>query len=236
MQEHGINSDNAKGLFAAGDYERLMSLVIADSDPGVFEQYFAQDFKHNDISATPCTLLPRLFDKCAITTNFDLVAEEAYEIAGSPFSAKAVGLHDEFTFLTSVPKGRRCLLKLHGNIDNHNHRVLTHEEYEVAYGDGDLISFNNHIPRLLKRIYLSYSLFFIGCSMNIDRTVQTFEKIVQEESAQKVPDHYALLEVPEDEATFQTLKQRMTACNIKPIWYPNGEHRLVEELLTLLIV
>ena len=236
MQEHEIASDHAKELLATEDYERLMSLIIAESDPGVFEQYFTQDFRHEDIAATPCTLLPRLFDKCAITTNFDLVAEEAYEIEGMPFSSKAVGLHDEFTFLTSVPKGKRCLLKLHGNIDNHNHRVLTHEEYEGAYGDNDLISFNNHIPKLLRRIYLSYSLFFIGCSMNIDRTVQTFEKIVHEETARKVPDHYALLEVPEDEDAFQVLKQRMTTCNIKPIWYPNGEHELVEDLLALLIV
>lgn len=236
IQEHGIDSERARSLLADGDYERLMSLVIAESAPGAFEQYFAQDFRHEDITATPCTLLPRLFDRCAITTNFDLVADDAYEIGGIPFSSKAVGLHDEFTFLTSVPKGKRCILKLHGNIDNHNYRVLTHEEYEEAYGDDGLISFNNHIPKLLQRIFLSYSLFFIGCSMNIDRTVQTFEKIVEEETARKVPEHYALLEVPEDEEAYQALKQRMTACNIKPIWYPNGEHQLVEELLSLLIV
>jgi hypothetical protein len=236
MKEHGINSEQSQDLLAAGDYERLMSLVIDESDPGAFELYFAQDFKHKDITATPCTLLPRLFDKCAITTNFDLVVDKAYEIGGMPFSSAAVGQHDEFTFLTSVPKGKRCILKLHGNIDNHNYRVLTHEEYEKAYGNNGIISFNNHIPRLLKRIYLSYSLFFIGCSMSIDRTVQTFEKIVQEETARKVPDHYALLEAPEDEDTFQALKQRMTACNIKPIWYPNGEHQLVDEMLSLLIV
>jgi hypothetical protein len=236
MREHDITSDDAKALLTAGDYERLMSLVIEKSPQGSFEQYFAQDFRHKNITATPCTLLPRLFDKCAITTNFDLVTEEAYEIEGLPFSSKAVGLHDEFTFLTSVPKGKRCLLKLHGNINNHNHRVLTHEEYEEAYGDDGLISFNNHIPKLLKRIYLSYSLFFIGCSMNVDRTVQTFKKIVEDETAQKVPEHYALLEAPEDDDDYQALKQRMTACNIKPIWYPSGEHQLVEELLTLLIV
>tara|TARA_R110002074_G_scaffold373069_2_gene548763 strand:+ start:13400 stop:14494 length:1095 start_codon:yes stop_codon:yes gene_type:complete len=236
MAEHDINSDDAKALLAAGNYEQLMSLVIAESPLGAFEQYFAQDFKHGDIVTTPCTLLPRLFDKCAITTNFDLVADEAYEIEGMPFSSKAVGLHDEFTFLTSVPKGQRCILKLHGNINNQNHRVLTHEEYQNAYGDDDLISFNNHIPKLLKRIYLSYSLFFVGCSMNVDRTVQTFEKIVEEEGARNVPDHYALLEVPEDEEDYQALKRRMTSCNIKPIWYPNGEHQNVGELLSLLIV
>jgi ssDNA-binding Zn-finger/Zn-ribbon topoisomerase 1 len=64
----------------------------------------------------------------------------------------------------------------------------------MSVGADGLISFNNHIPKLLKRIYLSYSLFFIGCSMNVDRTVQTFEKIVAEETARKVPEHYALLE------------------------------------------
>ncbi|MFT6218543.1 MAG: hypothetical protein ACJA2Y_001405 [Cycloclasticus pugetii] len=236
MAEHGIDSDDAKALLASGDYERLMTLVIAESPPGAFEQYFAQDFKHEDITVTPCTLLPRLFDKCVITTNFDLVVDESYKLEGMPFSTQAIGLHDEFTFLTSVPKGQRCILKLHGNINNQNHRVLTHEEYQSAYGDDGLISFNNHIPKLLKRIYLSYSLFFIGCSMNIDRTVQTFEKIVAEETAHKVPEHYALLEVPEDDEAYQALKQRMIACNIKPIWYPNGEHQLIEELLFLLIV
>lgn len=236
MQEHSINSDAAKAFFDAGDYERLMSLVIKESAQGAFEQYFSQDFKHKDITATPCTHLPRLFDKCVITTNFDFVADEAYELEGMPFGSKAVGLHDEFTFLTSVPKGTRCLLKLHGNINNQNHRVLTHEEYEQAYGDDNVISFNNHIPKLLKRIYLSYSLFFVGCSMNIDRTVQTFQKIVEEETAQKVPEHYALLEVPDDEDAYQALKQRMIACNVKPIWYPSGEHQLVEKFLSLLII
>jgi hypothetical protein len=233
MQEHAIDSDAAKALYDARDYERLMSLVIAESDPGAFEQYFSQDFKHKEIASTPCSLLQKLFDKCAITTNFDLVAEEAYKEAGMPFSSIAVGLHDEFAFLTSVPKGKSCLLKLHGNINNQNHRVLTHEEYEEAYGDDNVISFNNHIPKLLRRIYLSYSLFFIGCSMNVDRTVQTFQKVVEEETAQKVPEHYALLEVPDDDDAYLALKQRMVSCNVKPIWYPNGEHQLVEEFLSL---
>ena len=236
MEEHGINSPRAQELFNTGDYERLMSLVITESATGAFEQYFAQDFRHQDITATPCVLLPKLFDKCVITTNFDLVVDEVYETEGMPFGTKAVGLHDEFTFLTSVPKGQHCLLKLHGNINNQNHRVLTHEEYEEAYGDNGVISFNNHIPKLLRRIYLSYSLLFVGCSLNLDRTVQTFEKIVEEETPQKVPEHYALLEVPDEDDAYQALKDRMVACNIKPIWYPNGEHHLVEELLALLVV
>ena len=74
------------------------------------------------------------------------------------------------------------------------------------------------------------------CIRDSDRTVQTFEKIVEEEGARNVPDHYALLEVPEDEEDYQALKRRMTSCNIKPIWYPNGEHQNVGELLSLLIV
>lgn len=236
VAERNLDEATVQALFDTNDYEKLMSYILEVSRPGEFEQYFEQDFIHEDVALSPCSVLPKLFNNCVITTNFDRVIEECYQLDGVPFEHTAVGLNDAFTFLKAIPKGRRCLLKLHGNMNNANYRVLSFEEYEQAYGDNRRISFSNPLPELLQRVYLSYSLLFLGCSLQIDRTIETFIKIVREQGAAKVPEHFALIEAPTDPDQLEQLRSILIEANIKPIWFPEGEYDLVSDIISLLVV
>jgi hypothetical protein len=71
-------------------------------------------------------------------------------------------------------------------------------------------------------------------SLNYDRTIQTFAKIAQDVGADSLPHHYAILACPADLARKAKLEQRLADAHISAIWYPEGEHNYVEQLLELL--
>ena len=160
--------------------------------------------------------------------------EKVYENGARPFSEKCNGRGTTHAFFRAIPAGERHLLKLHGNIDNPTERILNQAEYDTAYGNVGDINMNFPLPRILDRLFSSYSLLFLGCSLTADRTVQTFMRVVANRTAQTLPRHYALLSAPNDAGTLRELNQRLADANITPLWYPHGEHERVEEILQLL--
>lgn len=135
--------------------------------------------------------------------------------------------------MKAIPSGKRYLLKLHGNIDNPTYRVLTAAEYDAAYGPRENIDFQKELPKALGRVFSGYTLVFIGCSLTHDRTLRTFERIVEQEGRSRLPSHYAIVECPEED-DWDEMKNRLARSNIKPIWYPHGEHEVVSQILQLL--
>ena len=101
-----------------------------------------------------------------------------------------------------------------------------------AYGKGDDV---HSLPKLLRRLYLSYSFLFLGCSLATDRTVLTFMKVAQEVGADQLPHHYAVFECPEDTEAKRIIDQRLADCHITPIWYPERDYDYVEGILELLL-
>ncbi|MGU5766747.1 SIR2 family protein, partial [Aeromonas allosaccharophila] len=88
------------------------------------------------------------------------------------------------------------------------------------------------IPILLSHLYRSHSLLFLGCSLSVDRTMKTFEVVLQDELLRpKVADHYAIVEQPDDNQKFNALDMQLQRCNIKPIWYEFGHHEKVLDIL-----
>jgi hypothetical protein len=138
-------------------------------------------------------------------------------------------------FYRAIPAGDRYLLKLHGKVGGAAERVLLKGEYEAAYGQADDIHFESPLPKLLRRLYLSYSFLFLGCSLATDRTVLTFMKVAQEVGADQLPHHYAVFECPEDMEAKRIIDQRLADCHITPIWYPEREYAYVERILELLL-
>ena len=134
----------------------------------------------------------------------------------------------------AIPAGDRHLLKLHGTVGNAAERVLLKSEYEAAYGQEDNIHFESPLPKLLRRLYLSYSFLFLGCSLATDRTVLTFMKVAQE-VAGDLPHHYAIFECPDGPEAKRVIDERLARCHITPLWYPEGEYEYVERILQLLL-
>ena len=124
--------------------------------------------------------------------------ETVYENDGKAFVEKVTGRGEANAFFRAIPAGDRYLLKLHGNLDNAAERVLNQAEYDAAYGNDGNIHFDSPLPKLLKRLFTSYSFLFLGCSLSADRTVQTFMRVAQLEGQDNLPHHYALLPCPTD--------------------------------------
>lgn len=147
-------------LQTTGDYEGAINDIIKDLTLSRFERDFERDFAVRDFVGGPVSLLPMLFNRCVITTNFDRVLEKVYEQKGAPFMEKVTGRGNASAFYRAIPSGDRYLLKLHGNVDNAGERVLLKSEYEAAYGPDDDIHFESPLPILLRRLFMSYSFLF----------------------------------------------------------------------------
>lgn len=218
-----------------GDYEGVMHDLVTKLGEARFNLDFERDFKPRDDFGGAVMRLPSLFDSAAITTNFDRVLEVAYERSGKAFVEKNTGRGLVNAFYRAIPAGERYLLKLHGNLDNATERVLNRTEYEAAYGNDGNIHFDFPVPKLLKRLYTSFSFLFLGCSLSYDRTIQTFAKVAQDVGADSLPHHYAILGCPADAAQRAKLEQRLADSHISAIWYPDGEHGSIEQMLELLL-
>jgi hypothetical protein len=225
----------ATRLEAQSDYEGVTEEVIEALGQLRFERDFERDFSRIDVTHGAISRLPQFFGKCAITTNFDRVAEEAWSKAGTPFREKVFGRGNTGSFFRAIASGDRYLLKLHGNLDSPAERVLRRAEYDAGYGDGGNIHFEFPLPRLLRRLYMSYSFLFVGCSLAADRTVQTFMKVANQEGAGNLPHHYAILPCHTGVLKRKVVEDRLADAHITPLWYPEGEHELVEQILELLI-
>lgn len=232
----GLDSDAMRvRLEENGDYEGVMNDLVTTLGDNRFNLDFERDFKTPDDISGAVTLLPKLFDCSCITTNFDRVLERAYESDAKAFVEKVNGRGQAGAFFRAIPAGERYLLKLHGNLDNATERVLNKVEYDAAYGNDGNIHFDFPLPKLLRRLFSSYSFLFLGCSLSADRTIQTFMRVAQLEGPDNLPHHYALLSCPTDTTKKSIIDQRLANAHITPLWYPEGEHGYVEQILSLLL-
>ena len=137
---------SALGWEDSGDYEGVMNDLVTELGENRFNLDFERDFKIPDEITGAVTLLPRLFDNCAITTNFDRVLERAYESDGKAFVEKVTGRGRASAFFRAIPAGERYLLKLHGNLDNATERVLNKAEYDAATATTGTSTCPSHYP------------------------------------------------------------------------------------------
>lgn len=217
------------------DYEGALNDIVQRLTLNRFERDFERSFQVPESITGAVTLLPKLFDCSAITTNFDRVLELVYAREGKPFAEKVTGRGKANAFFRAIPSGDRYLLKLHGNIDNAAERVLNQAEYHDAYGQDADVNMSFPLPRLLRRLFTSYSFLFLGCSLSADRTIKTFIRVAGELGLDGLPHHYALLTCPYDTDKSRILDQRLADAHITPIWYPDGEHEHVQQILELLL-
>ncbi len=176
--------------------------------------------------------LPRLASGPVITTNFDRVLEKVFEDSGARFEQTIWGARIRMA-QKAVTQNKRYLLKLHGDVEDDEDRVLTLDEYEKNYGGADKpgqIDFNKPLPRLLQMLLTNRPVLFLGCSLHYDRIVR-FIKELGGSAAGLL--HYAVLEHPGD-ADFAAVNQTFSSYGIRRIWYPNGEHEYVERILAYL--
>lgn len=181
--------------------------------------------------AGPMVLLPRIAKGCVITTNFDDAIEQIYGREEVHFDAYMHGTQGN-NFFPRLVRGDRCLLKLHGDADNHDTHILAEAQYADAYGNP--FDFRKPLPKALRQVFVSQSLLFLGCSLEQDWTLDLFEKAKQADEY-VIPNHFAILPAPEDVQAKQRKATRLLTLNIQPLWYPAGQHEFVERYLQLIV-
>jgi len=184
-------------------------------------------------------LIPLLTDGCVITTNFDKLLETIFERRHIPFQGFMQGIQQYSHFASQLVQGSRCILKLHGTFDADETYIFSKQQYDDAYGS-DCLDYQRPLAKVLRQIFISHSLVFIGCSLEQDRTLELFFDVVRS-NVFDIPNHFAFLPRIEghDDVQKETL---ISGAKIKPIWYQvtinedgSQNHDQLEQLLSFAI-
>jgi hypothetical protein len=178
------------------------------------------------------SVLPDLAPGPVITTNFDRVLEKAFEQANRPFERVVLGARPD-PAIRAFHENRRFLLKIHGDVEDRQDRILTEGDYNEHYGSADgSIDSSPPLPRLLYLLFAARPLLFIGCSLNQDRSVTVLKRVQDDYPS---ISHYAIVMHPESEEQFNERSRFLSDHTIRPIWYPHGQHEYIEPLLKYLV-
>ena len=172
-------------------------------------------------------VLPYLFpEEPAVTTNFDRVLETVYRAAGFPFDAKILPgrpeLHNQL-----LQGDKHGLFKVHGDIGRdiieYSSIIFTDRQYNNAYQE------NSELIRNLKQWFQSRSLFFLGCSLENDRTMDLFQKL-----AAPGLTHFAMINCTKKDRD-KRLRKLADDYGIHAIVYPSKKHEAVRIILEKLL-
>ena len=219
-----LTAEKLEDLLRAGEYEAAATALAAAMPPHLFDERIEQTLcipAGGEIMGS-VRLLPAVFDETAITSNLDDVLEVLQRIEGAPFDEVLSGTAiAQFRFLRG--KGRRCLLKVHGDRANRAGRVLTTAEYDAAYGPGCAARDE------LEYVFGTEPLLFMGCSLEADRTMRLLKEVVDGDD--NTPRNYAFMRRPGDEQTRLTREHFLAERKIFPIWYDGDHDESIEALL-----
>lgn len=242
-QSAGIEAQ-VRRCIGAGEYEEAAEVLLLALNRRAFDDAIEDAFgdhklRNKQLRGSAASLLPKIATGPAITTNFDHVLEEVFRTAGCPFERVVWGAKAGMA-TKAFHNNRRFLLKMHGDVDDTTDRILTATEYHNQYGDieqyGTITASGHdptpHLPRLLQQWLLSRPLLFIGCGLNQDRILKILRKVIT-----IYPDlaHYAIVERPISDVASRERASFLSSHGIRPIWYPQGQHGLVESILNYLV-
>jgi len=217
-----------QALISRGNYEEAGQIVGDVRGVRTLSEDIHNRFgSHLRAIAGPVQLLPSLFSGEVITTNFDYVLPHVYRSVEHPFSTVFCG-PELRTAPQRIGNDPHCLLRLHGQGDTDQGRVLTLAEYEDTYAK------DRTLAGTLSAIVSLRSLLFLGCSLSQDRTVAALRELRASAQADP-PRHYAFLPYPEA-GQREGRNRFLSEANIHPIYYPGGDHdQYIEDLLVTLM-
>lgn len=232
-EQYGI-AKAIKDLLNDGKYEEAAQVLLEAMSPHAFHAAITDEYgqqKLKDFQPRAVTaLIPRLTAGPVITTNYDQVLERTFERAGQAFYRVALGAQVGGVS-QAVESHRNILLKVHGDAEEPTNRILTLAEYQQHYGDVDKGGYDSKLPlpKALSRLMGATPLLFLGCSLEVDRTMKVLSAITQ---ALDHGGHYAILPLPKDPSKLPTRKRELSQHHVFPIWYDSSKgHGMVEEIL-----
>lgn len=233
--------EEIKEALANNDYLAAAQLLYDNHKPQI-ENFIRNKF---DGAATKemqgaIQLIPQLADGCIITTNFDALIETVFYLENRAIEGYMYGTQTQNQFASKLVQGERCILKLHGNYNSPDTYIFSQAQYNDAYGENGL-DYTKPLAKVLRQIFISHSLLFLGCSLEQDRTLELFINVVDSNSFD-IPEHFAFLPEPAEHAIKIAKENLLSSAKIRPIWYQvsidedgNQDHSQLEEMLKFAI-
>lgn len=229
----------AKELVESGRYIEATQLLY-EKQKTQLEHFIFNTFDAPEDRPIPPILqiLPTLTDGCIVTTNFDPIIERAFLKANRPIEGYMHGTQSQNQFAARLIQGDRCILKLHGHFNSAETYIFSEAQYDAAYGNiNGKPDYTKPLAKVLRQIFISHTMLFLGCSLEADRTLTLFEDIVSSNGFD-VPDHYALLPKPAANQKIIEKENLLSKSRIRPIWYEvvedengNKSHQQMEQIL-----
>lgn len=229
-QQYGFEQEVGDKLHA-GEFDLAAEVILDDIGKLAFDDEVERWFGDNNIcmpaEKTIADLIVELAHGPVITTNFDRVLERVFANAGSPFDQELLGAQVE-SIAAAVQHDQRILIKLHGDVYDRQHRILTRSEYDAHYRHGPDDAPEGPIPGILNRMLGARTVLFLGCSLKSDRTVPVIDRTGNQAAAFT---HFAIVAKPETPEQFRARLKELSELRIRPIWYPHGQYRAVVTIL-----
>ena len=253
---YGIG-EKIKSLIDAGEYEAAAAALEEEVTPNGLKRLLQQVFRTSAMNeaATKCPAylkkLPYLFNGPILTTNFDRVIEFLFKEEGLDCPDIVIP-SDNFQsekINSALHRNSSILVKMHGDVEDPQHLILTESSYNDAYGNNqEYPDFEKPMPAFLKKVLERNPLLFLGCSLNTDRTCSIIRGCASNSQ------QFAILELPEEtenaDNPFQPVLQKknkqfiqawkerreyiLQELNIQAIWYPYKKHEALDVFFTKL--
>lgn len=225
----GIDAAVIEAHLAKGEFEAVIETIETTRGLDVFAQEIRDAFSKTGKLEAMTLLISELFSDTLITTNYDRLLEQAYDIG----PGDEVQVINGTTAMENPEPDKVTVIKLHGDIQSPNRCILGKKQYDEAYGETDL-DLTRPIPKLLRYHYTTSSLLFIGCSLNNDRTIQVFKAVKDQLMTHgdvDLPEHFSIEQAPDDLKALEDRNAELLKLGIVPIWFPTGEYDKVEAIL-----
>jgi len=129
-----------------------------------------------------------------------------------------------------IQGNRHGLFKIHGDIGNsmieYSSIIFTERQYNENY------QIDSQLVESLQRWFLGKMLLFLGCSLNIDRTMELLQRIIKLNSG---VTHYAIIEYDGKKDIAKRVKELREQMGIRVIVYPKGKYEAVRIILEKLL-
>ena len=217
-----------------GAYEEAAQTILEayptmlDQLPDLISPNKINDCPPERLRPSAAFTLPYLFQKgLVITTNFDRVLESVY-LNWNGKSIQTVTPNQQDRLAQLRQNQSLGLFKLHGDIGNEtvsiNDLVFTGTQYTEKYADG------SPLVQELTRWFENRRLLFLGCSLNVDRTMKVLKSVTLTQPGIR---HYAILGCKKSDIP-KRLKE-MNGLGILPIFYDDSHHDAVRVILERLL-
>lgn len=227
-----LAEDEIKIYHEKKDYFKYADRIIeVTENPHLVMKKIRDIFNKTPIRLTklPYILLSS-FSDLVVTTNYDTILETAAKQNANTRQLKPLlpclkGQIDE-----AIQINAKCLLKLHGSIEETTSFILTTEQYDDFYGKKGCKE-KKPLPEYLEKLFSGKKILFVGCSLEIDRTLEILCECVKK--YERI-SHYAILPWSKEKKAQLMRSRQLIKMGIEPIYYPEGDFEAVGKLLSYL--